>query len=87
MPITSSAKKALRVSKRKAIFNIRRENAVEQSEKNIKKLLADKKVKEAEALVPAFQQAIDKAAKTGVIKANTASRKKARMVAAIKRVK
>lgn len=79
MPITSSAKKALRSSKRKRIFNLRRKNDMQSVVKEYKKLIAAKKTKEAEKLMPRLQQAIDKAAKKGIIKKNTASRKKARL--------
>ena len=48
MPITSSAKKALRVAKKKKIFNARRNNAMEGALKKIKKLVVAKKIKEAE---------------------------------------
>ena len=41
----------------------------------------------AEKLLPAAYKAIDKAMKRGVIKGNTADRKKSRLAAAIKRAK
>jgi len=46
--------------------------------KGISKLIEGKKGKEAEAMLPALYQAIDKAAKRGVVKANTAARMKSR---------
>ena len=55
--------------------------------KKIKKLVAAGNTKEAEALVPEAYKAIDKAAKRGIIKENTAARKKSRLSAAIKRGK
>jgi ribosomal protein S20 len=64
MPITSSAKKALRASKNKALFNARRKDAISETVKKIKKLVSEKKVKEAEALLATAYQAIDKACKT-----------------------
>lgn len=79
MPITSSAKKALRASKNKALFNARRKDAVSETVKKIKKLVSEKKVKEAEALLATAYQAIDKACKTHLIHKNTASRKKSRL--------
>ena len=85
MPITKSAKKALRQSKCQRLFNDRRRRAMRQSIKAIKKLLADQQVKEAEKLIPEAYQAIDKAAKRGVIKKNTAARKKSRLQANIRR--
>ena len=86
MPITKGAKKAHRASLRKRVFNLRRKNTMNDVVKNMRKLIADGKQKDAEALMPQAQKAIDKAAKRGIIKANTAARKKSRLVAAIKRV-
>lgn len=44
-------------------------------------------VEEAQKMLPKAYQVIDKAAKRGVIKDNTASRKKSRLAAAIKKAK
>jgi len=79
MPITSSAKKALRASKNKALFNARRKDAITSLTKKVKKLILEKKIKEAEAMLPAVYQAIDKAYKTKMIHKNTAARKKSRI--------
>jgi small subunit ribosomal protein S20 len=79
MPITSSAKKALRASKHKAVFNLKRKDAVSDTVKKIKKLIVAKNIKEAEALMPTAFKAIDKACKTNLIHKNTASRKKSRL--------
>lgn len=86
MPITKGAKKTHRSSLRKRVFNVRRKRELNTVTKNIQKLLAEGKKSDAEALVPEAYKAIDKAAKRGVIKENTAARKKSRLVAAIKRV-
>ncbi len=85
MAITSSAKKAFRASKRKAVFNARRKDAIKGISKKIKKLVAEKKIKEAQALLPQAYQAFDKAAKTNYIKKNASSRMKSRLSALIKR--
>jgi len=87
MAITSSAKKAIRSSARKHVFNLRRKDALRDTTKLLTKALVAKDVKGAEELLPAAYKAIDKAKKTGVIKGNTADRKKARLAAAIKRAK
>lgn len=87
MAITSSAKKAARSSARKHVFNARRKNALTDTTKAFMKAVAAKDISGAEKLVPAAYAAIDKAAKRGVIKSNTANRKKARIAAAIKTVK
>lgn len=87
MAITSSAKKAIRASARKHVFNLRRKNTLADATKSLMKALAAKDVAGAEKLLPAAYKAIDKAAKRGVIKSNTADRKKARLASAIKRAK
>ncbi|HQU07715.1 MAG: 30S ribosomal protein S20 [Parcubacteria group bacterium 21-54-25] len=85
MAITTSAKKAHRASINKRVFNLRRKKALTDTAKSFKKALGAGGVAEAEKLLPAAYQAIDKATKRGVIKANTAARKKSRLVAAIRR--
>ena len=86
MPITSSAHKALRASKKKRIFNLRRMSAVEKALKEFRKLVADKNKAAATKLVPTIYQTLDKAVKTDYIKANTSSRTKSRVMAALKRL-
>ena len=86
MAITSSAKKALRASKRKRVFNLRRQTAIETSLRQFKRLIAAKKASEAKTLMPTLYKALDKAAKTGVIKANTAARRKSRLMKAIRKI-
>lgn len=86
MAITSSAKKAIKVSLKKRVFNVRRARAMRDAVKEVGALITGKKQKEALALLPKAYQAIDKAAKRGIIKSNTASRKKSRLSAAIKKI-
>lgn len=85
MAITSSAKKAIRSSARKRIFNLRRRDALRDTGKALLKALAAKDVAAAEKLLPAAYKAIDKAMKRGVIKKNTAANKKSRLALALKR--
>jgi len=87
MAITSSAKKAIRSSARKHIFNLRRKGALYDVTKALSKALADGNTAEAKKLLPAAYAAIDKACKRGVIKGNTANRKKSRLALAIKKAK
>lgn len=79
MPITRSAKKALRGSVAKKAMNDRNKKSIKESVKNIEKLVKEKKKAEAKKLLPEAYSAIDKAAKRGVIKKNTAARKKSRL--------
>jgi small subunit ribosomal protein S20 len=85
MAITSSAKKAIRSSARKHVFNIRRKDALHDASKALLKAVAKKDVAGAEKLLSSAYKAIDKAMKGGVIKKNTAARKKSRLALAIKR--
>ena len=86
MPITSSAKKAVRSQERKHVFNLRRKSTIEKNMKDFRRLLTAKNVTEATKLVPTIYQVLDKAVKTHLIKPNTASRTKSRVMAALKRV-
>ena len=79
MPITQSAKKALRGSFKKKAVNDRSKKDIKESVKEIEKLVKEKKQAEAKKLLPKAYSVIDKAAKRGVIKKNNASRKKARL--------
>lgn len=79
MANTSSAKKAQRVALRRRVFNVRRASATKSSVKAVKKLIEAKKGKEVLAALPELYQAIDKAAKNGTIKKNTAARMKSRL--------
>lgn len=87
MAITSSAKKAIRSSARKNVFNIRRKEALHDATKSLLKLLSKKDVVGAEKLLSSAYKAIDKAMKRGVIKKNTAARKKSRLALSLKRAK
>lgn len=86
MAITASAKKAHRASLKKHVFNVRRKRVLSDTTKTVRKLVTTD-VKEAEKSLSAAYKAIDKAAKTGVIKKNAASRKKSRLAKAIARAK
>jgi len=78
MPITQSAKKAIRGSLRKKAFNDARKKVMKEIIKKIEKLSKTSKAEAAKLLSTAFQ-AIDKAAQKGVIKKNNAARKKSRL--------
>ncbi|MBX9906725.1 30S ribosomal protein S20 [Patescibacteria group bacterium] len=86
MPIIKGAKKALRSSLKKRVYNVRRQNAMRDIlKKTYQKVTAGSKA-DAEAMMKEVSQAIDKAAKRGVIKPNTAARKKSRLAAQIKKM-
>lgn len=84
MAITKSAKKAIRVSKRKKIVNDRRTKTMKDTVKKIEKAVKAGKKDEAIKMLPSAFAAVDKAAKRGVIKKNTAGRKKSRLARIVK---
>ena len=84
MAITKSAKKAIRVSARKRVFNLRNKRQLHDVTALARKTAGQAREEQMKALAAAYQ-AIDKAAKRGVIKKNTASRKKARLAKFLKR--
>lgn len=83
MPITKSAKKAVRGSLRKKALNDQRKKVMKEVIKKIEKLSKTNKDEAIKMLSSAFA-AIDKAAKRGVIKKNNASNKKSRLSRIIK---
>ncbi len=83
MPITKSAKKAIRGSLRKKAFNDRRMRTMKEIIKKIEKMAKTDKAGVAKMLPSAFQ-AIDKTAQKGVIKKNNAARKKSRLSKLVK---
>jgi small subunit ribosomal protein S20 len=76
MPNTKSAIKALRQSKTRKIRNTNKKNAFRNAVKEFRKLIAEGKFDDAKKLLPKVYQTLDKAAKTGIIKKNKASRLK-----------
>jgi len=86
MPITRSAKKALRASQKKRTFNLIRKDRASKAVKSVKKLVEGGKKKEAMAALRLAQKALDKAAKAHTIDKNTASRRKSRLSKMIKKI-
>lgn len=80
MPITHSARKALRQSERRRVRNVSQMRAVSRVVKEYKQLVAGGKIGEASSYLPAVQKALDTASKVKLIKKNTASRLKSRLV-------
>lgn len=85
MPITKGAKKAVRSSEKKQVYNLRRKRKAVSDIKEVKKLVAKGDAKAAQEKLSAAYKALDKAAKMGTIKKGNASRQKSRLSAAIKK--
>lgn len=79
MPITSSAKKALRQNKTRQARNVVRKETYKKAVVGYRKLVAQKKTEEAAKTLPMVFKALDKAAKNKVIEKNKASRLKSRL--------
>lgn len=79
MAIIKSAKKANRQAVRRHVVNVRRSRAMKDAVADFRKLVAGGKGAEAGASLPQLYQAIDKAVKGNIIKANTGARMKSRL--------
>ena len=79
MPITKSAKKALRQSLKRRAKNVQKKKNLKKILKEVKFLVSQKKIEEVKKILPQVYKSLDKAAKTDLIKKNTASRKKSRL--------
>ena len=85
MPNLKNAKKALKQSKKKAVVNLTIKNTYKKAVKLAKKAVEIDEKDVAEKLRLA-QKKLDKAAKKGVIKKNTAARKLSRLMKKTKTV-
>jgi len=86
MAITKGAKKAIRNSERKKVFNIRRTRTYRLAVKDVETLIKEGKADEAKAKLPTVYKALDKAAKMNTLKKGTVDRKKSRLAVAIKKI-
>lgn len=87
MPIIQAAKKSIRADEKKAVFNLRRIRDVKTVIKEIEILLSEGKIDEAQNKLSEAYKAIDKAAKMGTLKDNTASRRKSVLASKIRKAK
>ncbi|MCX6764597.1 MAG: 30S ribosomal protein S20 [Candidatus Nealsonbacteria bacterium] len=85
MPITNSAKKALRQNLKRRKINSVKKRKIKDFIKEARTLVSQNKTDEAKKLLPKIYKILDKTAKSGLIKKNAASRKKSRITALINR--
>jgi ribosomal protein S20 len=85
MPITSSAKKALRQNKTHNSRNVVKKDAYKKAVTGLRKLVAQKKHEEAAKMLSVAFKTLDKAAKAHVIEKKKASRLKSRLAQLIAR--
>jgi len=79
MPITKSAKKALRQNLKRRAKNRQKKRKIKALIKQAKDFIQLKKTEQAKKLLPTIYKSIDKAAKSRALKRNAASRKKAKI--------
>lgn len=84
MPITKSAEKALKQNKKRKIRNLGYKRKIKYLEKNIQKQLKEKNKDELKGTLNEYYKTVDKAVKIGLLKKNTASRKKSKLAKMIK---
>lgn len=82
-----TAKKALRQSTIKKIRNLRKKRELSSLTKNFKKIISEKGGEEAKKILPDIYKRIDKNKKAGILKKNTASRKKSKIAKMINKLK
>ena len=83
MATSKSGKKSVKQAAARRVFNVRRIRAMKESVKQITELTQKKEKKGAEQALPQAFKAIDKAVKRGVLKKNTAARRKSVLAKAI----
>jgi len=85
MPNLKASKKALSSSQNKQLFNERKKTQMKKAVKAVRDDAEQGNAKEAKQKMAAAYQAIDKAVKRGIIKKNTAARKKSRLEKTVQR--
>ncbi len=80
MANTVSALKRVRMTERRTAVNRTRKTRLRHQIRKMRRLLEAKDASGAQAMVPETQSMIDRAAKWGIIKKNTAARYKSRLV-------
>ncbi|MCK5080804.1 MAG: 30S ribosomal protein S20 [Candidatus Moranbacteria bacterium] len=87
MPILKAAKKYIKVSAKKNVFNRKRKIAMKEAIRKVTDAITAKNRSKAEKLFKDAQKAIDKAMKRGVLKKNTAARRKSTLIRKITALK
>ena len=87
MPNKQASIKDLRKSTKRAKHNLRIKTHVKHLVKKSAEVVAEEKFTEAKELIRIMQQAVDKAAKRGVIDKNKASRKKSQLMKKLNAIK
>jgi small subunit ribosomal protein S20 len=84
MANTVSSLKRMRQTKRKALVNRLRKTRLRHQIRSVRRLIEQKDAKGVQSVLPATFSLIDRSAKWGIIKKNTAARYKSRIQARLK---
>lgn len=84
MPVTKSAKKAMRSSLRKRMYNLRRKLKIKNALKELRRVLKTNP-QEYQASLNKVYSSLDKAVKTGLIHRRAAARKKSNSVRLVRK--
>jgi len=79
VPITKSAKRALRGSSKKKKSNVQKKIVLKKTKKDFLKLIEGGKIEDAKKMLPKAYKLLDKAAKVNLIKKNRAAREKSKL--------
>jgi len=79
MPITKSAKRALKKSTKTRKANLQKKAILKKTKKDFLELLEVGKIEEAKKILPKAYKLLDKAVKINLIKKNKANREKSRL--------
>jgi small subunit ribosomal protein S20 len=86
MANTVSALKRVRIAERRTAINATRKTRLRHGIRAMRRLLEAKDAQAAQALVPKTFSLIDRAAKWGIIKKNTAARYKSRLTLRLRKL-
>ena len=86
MANTVSSLKRVRMTERKTEINRMRKTRLRHTIRSLRRLLAGRDAKACEAALPQTFSMIDRSAKHGIIKKNTAARYKSRMTVRVKKL-
>ena len=86
MPNIKSAKKRMRSSEKQRVGNMTVKTKVKSVRRKTREVLASGVVATSETAVREYSSVLDKAVKRGVIKKNTAIRRKKRAIAALRKL-
>jgi len=86
MANTYSSLKRMRQTKRKTAVNRLRKSRLRHQVRSMRRLIEQKDAKGAQAAIPATFSLIDRSAKWGIIKKNTAARYKSRITARMRAI-